>query len=837
MDVEEILKSLDYAERCTRSTQIHKSFYSGQWIFRQLPHTMTNMINPEVESVAGSDSDASCTASDSDSDGDDDHELVQHIDVPSDRPSTSIIKTTHPIEAWLQTDDSILCITGESGTGKSSLIGYLLFSVRVDRALEVWRTNVLVLSHFVWDQGEPLQWNKEGLYRSLIYQIISHGSAKKVQVTSLLEGKPSVVWSLAKLENVLFELLQSCATCILVDNVNSNLLPVIYRLAEIPDCKVCFTASIDVARQEPNLLRIEEHTYSQLLEETRAEFWRPLRDAGIAPEECMQVILRTVNQAQGVYLLLYLARQKILELAIKKEELLSISVPRGLSDLRTQLLVKDKAHETARYFNLALSHQSLMDYSNKDITNHRMYDGLGTDISLLEMTLTIHPELRDLLAKGLSSELTSRIEMAMEEVLTEILTYCSGFFQLMTPLNEFDVFENGRFTRGKTPDRFKIGKALYQKIELVPGAVSFLTEYGKAVVDLDQKTQEQWWLEIIKTYLVLVETELIRSAHPSRALALLSKIGSTELLEECHDLYRKGKLKILHSFGRKKARLLPPFLALVARPNLQDFVISQIGEQATRVLQHLVDYAGPAIGFENILKLYYKPLAGLGSPLKKGILAIDVDIQSEKRIVVFESAASRIIKRMIQQDSNSFAKEWLQPFSQSLPCLKQRTSIGINVCTLERPIDNQVDINDAHHWQRRKTFYPRSSLPDILEVTYILEVDLAFLLEILQQRQDITHASTGYAKLRSIQLRSAEKRQFYEVLHEDKPTLHALTSSLLHFDRDLAMARKTIKDITEDISGTYYQPIPNLIQRLLPTEAGYTVIEEDLFQRMCKEIR
>ena len=834
MDIEEILKSLDYTDRCARRTQIHKPFYSGQWIFRHLPETMTHMFNSEVASVAGSDSDASCAASDSDSDRDDDYNLAQHADVPSDRSLTSNIKATHPIEAWMQTDNSILCITGEPGTGKSSLIGYLHWG---NRALEVWRSNVLVLSHFVWDKGEPLLWNKEGFYRNLIYQILSHDSAKEIKVPSLLERKSSVAWSMTELENVLFQLLQNCAACIFVDNVDSNLLPVIHRLAEIPECKVCFTASIDVARQEPNKLRIEEYTYSQLLEETRVELWRPLRDTGLATGECMQIILRTVRQAKGVYLLLHLARQKILlELVIRKEDLLSISMPRDLSDLRTQLLLRDNAYEMARYFNLALSYRNLMDYSNMDITNHRMYDGLGIDISLLEMTLTIRPELRDLLAKGISAELISRIETATQEVLTEVLTHCSGFFQLAAPLNQFDVFENGRFTRGKSPSRSKLGKALYQRIELLPGAVSFFTEYGKAVVDLDRTTQEQWWVDIVKTYLVLVEIELIRSAHPSRVLAPLSKIGSVELLGECHDLYCRGKLQILNNFKRKKPRLLPPFLALAARPNLQDFVTSQIGTQATRVLQHVVDYAGLAIGFENILKLYYGTLAKLGNPLEKGILAIDVNVQSEKRIVMFESAASRIIKRMIQQDSNSFVKEWLQPFSQGLSCLKQRTSIGINVSTTEQAI-NQVDINDAHHWQRRKIFHPRSSTI-ILEITYTLEVDLAFLLEILQQRSCIDYTPpTGYVKLRSIQLRNSEKRQSYEVLHEDRTTIDSLTRSLHNFDRDLALAQKTIKAITDDISGIHYQPAENLIQCLLEPSAGYTIVEEEAFQKMCKEIR
>lgn len=74
---------------------------------------------------------------------------------------------------WLTEDSSTYWISGKAGSGKSTLMAYLVEQNRTRRALETWAENrtLYILSFFFWRPGSELQRSILGLLRSLLYQI------------------------------------------------------------------------------------------------------------------------------------------------------------------------------------------------------------------------------------------------------------------------------------------------------------------------------------------------------------------------------------------------------------------------------------------------------------------------------------------------------------------------------------------------------------------------------------------------------------------------------------------------------------------------------------------
>ncbi|KAF4446198.1 hypothetical protein F53441_10174 [Fusarium austroafricanum] len=76
-------------------------------------------------------------------------------------------------KTWLTYDQSFYWISGRPGSGKSTLVKFLLSDSRTFKALESWREGVIVLSHFFWKPGSFMQQSFKGFLCSLAYQLLS----------------------------------------------------------------------------------------------------------------------------------------------------------------------------------------------------------------------------------------------------------------------------------------------------------------------------------------------------------------------------------------------------------------------------------------------------------------------------------------------------------------------------------------------------------------------------------------------------------------------------------------------------------------------------------------
>ncbi|KAK1754786.1 hypothetical protein QBC47DRAFT_403195 [Echria macrotheca] len=77
---------------------------------------------------------------------------------------------------WLSNGEGVFHIAGKPGSGKSTLMKYLVQDARTRSFLQEWsgKTNQLVLaSFFFWKPGHPLQKSTRGLVRSLLHTVLS----------------------------------------------------------------------------------------------------------------------------------------------------------------------------------------------------------------------------------------------------------------------------------------------------------------------------------------------------------------------------------------------------------------------------------------------------------------------------------------------------------------------------------------------------------------------------------------------------------------------------------------------------------------------------------------
>lgn len=73
---------------------------------------------------------------------------------------------------WLRSDSPVYWISGKPGAGKTTLVKYLLSNAKTKSALDVWNSGAVLLSHFFWRPGSPMQQNIKGLLCSLLHQLV-----------------------------------------------------------------------------------------------------------------------------------------------------------------------------------------------------------------------------------------------------------------------------------------------------------------------------------------------------------------------------------------------------------------------------------------------------------------------------------------------------------------------------------------------------------------------------------------------------------------------------------------------------------------------------------------
>ncbi|KAI0480489.1 hypothetical protein GGR56DRAFT_275554 [Xylariaceae sp. FL0804] len=171
----------------------------------------------------------------------------------------------HSFSAWLESKDTAdwYWISGKPGSGKTTLVKYILAQPQTRACLGRWETSHLIISHFIWKLGPAThQKTFKGLLCSLVYQLLEKDTS---QLESLLRRSGDVAskdsdadWSEEHLRDLLLSLAEQYVSpiCIFLDGLDelepqddsTKVFDVADALRRTGRVKVCLAS-----RPEPSL--------------------------------------------------------------------------------------------------------------------------------------------------------------------------------------------------------------------------------------------------------------------------------------------------------------------------------------------------------------------------------------------------------------------------------------------------------------------------------------------------------------------------------------------------------------------------------------------------------
>lgn len=166
---------------------------------------------------------------------------------------------------WLEVSNGTYWVFGKPGSGKSTLMKYIVNEPRTVECLSQWErhSDIIVVSFFFSNLGSPLQKGATGLLRSLLFQIVSQSpdmmelairqcgtSSTHFRVAAHLDLLPT--WTDERLLSLLRHLITKKPTtiglCTFIDGLDEFegdegfLLEIVRILSSEPVCKACISS-------------------------------------------------------------------------------------------------------------------------------------------------------------------------------------------------------------------------------------------------------------------------------------------------------------------------------------------------------------------------------------------------------------------------------------------------------------------------------------------------------------------------------------------------------------------------------------------------------------------
>jgi hypothetical protein len=347
----------------------------------------------------------------------------RHSKIVEAHPNTFRSVFSHKLAPWLQGKDSIFWISGKAGSGKSTLMKYLIHDPKTELNLQKWAGSrrLVVASYFFWINGTVMQKSQEGLLQSILYDILRR-FPNLIRFTfphrwqSMAAGSPAFSLGLDFEPWTRLELLHSFRLitehntnstrfCLFIDGLDEyegeheELIQVVKDLAGTSNVKLCIASrpwnvfenafgereKLKVYLQNVNKPDIQLYVKNKL--EDRADF---IALRGRDPEADV-LIEELIEKAQGVFLWVYLVVRSLIRGLQNFDRISDMqrrlrSFPDDLDALFSRMLMSlDPIYRTqaARAFQIALSAcrpLSLLNYWYSDVEEENPNFALGMPV-------------------------------------------------------------------------------------------------------------------------------------------------------------------------------------------------------------------------------------------------------------------------------------------------------------------------------------------------------------------------------------------------------------------------------------------------------------------------
>ncbi|KAF7533315.1 hypothetical protein G7054_g7196 [Neopestalotiopsis clavispora] len=750
---ERLLQSLKYSamnERRNHLTESHRGTF--EWIFSQ--HELTD--------DDGSDDNNNVNNNDG---GEYSHDEVSETTVLQDPPWDDF-------EDWLKSDSDIYWISGKPGSGKSTLMKFLMSNPKTEEALQAWRRDVVIISHFFWKPGSMIQRNVRGLFASLLHQLLTiRQEVLHSMLTSsrdLRRKESDTDWSLAELHSLCLSTLKSypSSICIFLDGLDEIcdedgvhvLMETVDKIKTTVGVKIC-VASRPEQRFKLYLSQIPQlkvhdltsgdmkHYADQVLRPVwsrRQDLSRWTLDEEILPQ--------LVSKAQGVFLWTSLAVKSLIsglenddssaDLVLRLQEL-PTELSQMYADMWMRLNKNTKVHResTARLLNLIVAYRELI--------NHTHEKGWGTDPPhLIKMMGATELCMQKKLLFDGQRPATEAVELACIRTQRLIEARCIGLVESkQVSRDEYCQCEASLITH--TALRFDF---------IHRTAYDFLTdsEEGRHILSYDPSSEGERYLQWYRGLLV----ELAITQRPWHLPLTLAKLARAshfvpqkmidDLLKISWKLYNRNIIDCIRFDGIGDK---PHFLEFMLFSEFHDFLVATIKKSsrpsilATEVLQNMA-------ATRNFVKSpetskMFDLLVSLGAdPVLRGrsygSIGSEIGLDGSSLALYWSAVQGTIFKyfdfRFSKSDSSNYftnpsPQKLMQLYKDQNAAFSERLAVSITVDHEECSLDFGNGIGRRHYKFIKKAQDSMKIAQSFRDVTVIFEATSAFLLEVVQMHQ------------------------------------------------------------------------------------------------------
>jgi NACHT domain len=161
---------------------------------------------------------------------------------------------------WLQLSSDLYWITGKAGSGKSTLVKYIIQNPRTAELLKIWadQERLIVSGFYFWHAGTQMQKSQEGLLRTILYQVLTQ-IGKTISMSALLRWNSFALsrnladpWTWTDLEQAFQFLLADDESpfkyCFFIDGLDelrgdlSALIKLVRQISDFKNVKVCVSS-------------------------------------------------------------------------------------------------------------------------------------------------------------------------------------------------------------------------------------------------------------------------------------------------------------------------------------------------------------------------------------------------------------------------------------------------------------------------------------------------------------------------------------------------------------------------------------------------------------------
>ncbi|KAI1762410.1 hypothetical protein GGR53DRAFT_521656 [Hypoxylon sp. FL1150] len=552
-----LLGSLRYPAMNRRKNDLNDSHQNTfQWIFADDARESDILLN----SMSISDTSISVSSS-----GDD-----YFKDYKSDYRSNIEDVSWDSFSDWLRSDSKIYWVSGKPGSGKSTLIKYILDNPLTKAGLEIWGTNPVILWHFFWKPGSKMENSLKGFLCSMLHQCLSYSTHVLNSVLATWEPlllKQSVTdWSMRELRDVCMAVLKSYPSpiCIFVDGLDEicnedgplPILKLVSDIQAISKVKICVASrpepSFHSALSRHQHLRLQDLTENDMREYSKARIQPYVNSHKISREFDFFIVETLVYKAEGVFLWLHLATRSLIS---------------GVENGDLQDEIGQRLHDLPNELSTLYA----------DIEGKDLYYVLPP--SLFHIVAAPEPQVQYALVDERATMDPEFLEKMCTKVQHAIHLRCAGLLEV-SPCRTYFPEHWQKEVAVRDPHFQTVlphGTVAVQFIHRTAYDFVTNTEDGHQIRSHDIATRGTLCIQLIKAELAY--SKIFKDTRLNNALPWIPQAEIYKLIRIARDWYGNGYFFISNVSQNTAPKTRHPFLAAaILFPRLHDFVLSSISE-------------------------------------------------------------------------------------------------------------------------------------------------------------------------------------------------------------------------------------------------------------------